>query len=172
MKQLRIINPENVSEEEIKDYRAREAARAVVFDENGKIALLHVSKENYYKIPGGGVEEKEDKMIALRRECREEIGCDIEVINEIGSVVECRKIFHLQQVSYCYLAKVKGQKGIPSFTEDENNNGFELLWLSYDEALKFLTECKATSIEGSAYIVPRDTTFLKEAKQYLDSVIN
>ena len=165
MKQLKLINPENVSEEEIKKYLVREAGRAVVVDEDKKIALLHVSKENYYKLPGGGIEEGEDKMSALKRECLEEIGCNVEVINEIGSIVEYRKIFNLKQTSYCYLAKVKGQKGMPDFTENENEKGFEQVWLSYDEALKALTESKATSIEGNSYIVPRDTTFLKEAKK-------
>ena len=56
MKQLKLINPENVSEEEVKNYSVREAVRAVVFDEDKKVALLYVSKENYYKIPGGGIE--------------------------------------------------------------------------------------------------------------------
>ena len=167
MKQLKLINPENVSEEEVKNYSVREAVRAVVFDEDKKVALLYVSKENYYKIPGGGIEYGEDKVKALLRECQEEIGCDVEFINEIGFIVEYRRIFNLKQTSYCYLAKVKGQKGTSSFTDSEKEDGFEQLWLPYDEALKTLAESKATSVEGSAYIVPRDTTFLKEAKNYI-----
>jgi len=165
MKQLQLINPENVSEIEVKDYQTREAVRAVVFDKDERIALLHVSKENYYKLPGGGIENTENKMNALERECKEEIGCDIEVINEIGSIVEYRKIFNLKQTSFCYFAKVKGYKGMPDFTDDEKENGFEQVWLSYDEALKALTGSKATSIEGSSYIVPRDILFLKEAEK-------
>ena len=164
MKQLKLINPENVSEEEVKSYKVREAARAVVVDEDGKIALLHVAKENYYKLPGGGIEEGEDKMKALERECQEEIGCAVEVMSEVGSIVEYRKIFSLKQTSYCYVAKLKGLKGETSFTDDEKENGFEQVWLSYDEAFKALTESKATSVEGSGYIVPRDTAFLEEAK--------
>lgn len=161
---IKLINPENVSEEEVKDYRIREAGRAVVIDENGMIALLHVAKESYYKLPGGGIEDTEDKIIALKRECQEEIGCDVEIIGEIGTIVEYRKIFNLKQTSYCYFAKVKGAKGIPNFTDDEKENGFEQVWLPYEQALKFLSESKATNIEGSAYIVPRDTAFLEEAK--------
>jgi 8-oxo-dGTP pyrophosphatase MutT (NUDIX family) len=96
MKLIKIINPENVSEEEVKGYRTREAGRAVVFDDEGKVALLSVSKENYYKLPGGGVEEGEDKITALHRECQEEIGCDVEIVNELGFIVEYRKIFTLK----------------------------------------------------------------------------
>ncbi len=53
MRQLKLINPENVSEEEVKNYSTREAGRAVVFDEDKNVALLYVSREDYYKLPGG-----------------------------------------------------------------------------------------------------------------------
>lgn len=167
MKLLKTINPEDVSEEEVKNYRTREAVRAVVFDEKGNVALLCVSKENYYKLPGGGIEDGEDKITALYRECQEEIGCDIEIINELGFIVEYRKMFTLKQTSYCYLAKVKGEKGKPDFTDGEKEKGFKVAWLSYEEAIKALNDSKAISVEGGSYIVPRDMAFIEEAKNSL-----
>ena len=175
MKLLKIINPENVSEEEAKDYPNREAGRAIVIDEDNKIAILHVTEKNYFKLPGGGIESGEDKIAAVKRECLEEIGCDVEIIGEIGSIIEYRKLLNprnLKQTSYCYLAKVIGIKGKPEYTEHEKKNGFENVWLSYDEALKALTESKALSNEGKYYIVPRDRALLEEARLHLDSVIN
>lgn len=171
MKQLKLINPENVSENEVRNYSLREAARAIVIDKDGKIVLLNVSKANYYKLPGGGIDNGEDKITALKRECQEEIGCDIEVLNEIGLIIEYRKIHNLKQTSYCYLAKVKGEKGLPNFTNSEINAGFEQIWFSYDDALHAIRSGKAPHIEGNEYIMPRDTTFLVEAKTYLDRVI-
>ena len=167
MKQLVLINPENVSENEVATYPVREAARAIVFDENNLIALLHVSKEKYYKLPGGGIEQSEDKKIALERECLEEIGSHVEIIDGIGIIVEYRKIFHLKQISYCYLARVKGEKGKPNFTEEELENGFEQVWLPYDKALELLSNNIATNVEGRDYIVPRDIIFLTSAKNFL-----
>jgi len=167
MKLIKIINPENVSEEEVSGYRTREAGRAVVFDEEGNVALLSVSKENYYKLPGGGIEEGEDKMTALYRECQEEIGCDVEIVNELGFIVEYRKIFTLKQTSYCYLAKVKGPKGKPDFTDNEQEKGFEVVWLSYEEAIKALNDSRAISVEGGSYIVPRDIAFIEEARDLI-----
>jgi 8-oxo-dGTP pyrophosphatase MutT (NUDIX family) len=167
MKLIKTINPENVSEEEVKSYRTREAGRAVVFDENNNVALLRVTKENYYKLPGGGIEEGEDKEMALYRECKEEIGCDVEIIKEIGIIVEYRKIFNLKQTSYCFLVKIKGSKGIPDFTDSEKEKGFEIVWLPYEEAVKVLIDSKAVSVEGGSYIVPRDITFLEEAKIFI-----
>lgn len=167
MKELALINPENASEEEVLSYAVREAARAVVVDGDGNIAMLHVSNEGYYKLPGGGLEDSEDQITALKRECQEEIGCDIEVIGEVGSIVEYRKIFNLKQISYCYLARLKGAKGSPHFEKDELEDGFKELWLPYDDALRAISESKTTNFRGSAYMVPRDTLFLMEAGEYL-----
>lgn len=167
MKQLKLINPENASEEEVKSYNTREAARAIVIDKDGNIALLYVSKSNYYKLPGGGIDEGENKNSALLRECKEEIGCEVEVLSEIGSIVEYRKIQNLKQTSYCYLAKVRGDKGTPSFTESEIGAGFKQVWLSYDNALDAMRGGKPPHTEGKEYIKPRDTTFLEEAKELI-----
>lgn len=165
MKELALINPENVSEDEANTYPIREAARAVVIDKDGMIALLHVSKEKYYKLPGGGIEQSEDKKMALERECLEEIGSNVEIVGEIGIVVEYRKIFQLKQISYCYLAKLKGEKGTPNFTEEELKGGFEQVWLPYDKALELLSNNKATNVEGRDYIVPRDTILLTASRK-------
>lgn len=170
MKQLAIINPENVLEKELKKYLTRNAARAIIFDENKLVALLYVSNEKYYKLPGGGIEDLEDFEKALERECLEEIGSSIDIVSELGSIVEYRKIFNLKQTSYCYLAKLKGKKGVSSFTKEELKKGFKPVWLPYKEALKILSNNIATSFEGKNYIVPRDITFLEEAKKYFNKL--
>ena len=167
MKQIVLLNPDGVSEEEVKSYRVREAARAVAVDGDGKIALLHVSKDGYYKLPGGGVESGEDRQQTLRRECREETGCDIQIIGEVGSIVEYRRTQRLKQISYCFFAHVKGEKGDPQFTDEEVERGFELKWLSYEEATRMMAESSTIDDEGRVYIVPRDILFLKSAKDLI-----
>ena len=52
----------------------RKAVRAVVFDDENKVALINVLNRSYYKLPGGGIEESESMEDALKRECLEEIG--------------------------------------------------------------------------------------------------
>ena len=170
MNQLKLLNPENASEEEVKTYTVREAARAVVFDGDKNVALLHVSKSGYYKLPGGGIEKEEDIETALRRECIEEIGCEIEILGEIGSITEYRKIFNITQISYCFLARLKGEKGIPAFEEGETEDGFKEIWLPYNEALEAIKKNTTHEFEGRAYIVPRDIIFLEEAKKYLEKL--
>lgn len=164
MNLITLLNPENATDEEVGKYKVREAARAVVFDSEGKVALLHVSKKDYYKLPGGGLEGDEDKLIALARECKEEIGCDVEDIRELGQVTEYRKMWDLKQISYCYLAKVKGEKCDPDFTESELEDGFEIVWLPLEEAIETMRNSRTENQEGALYIVPRDIAILEAAK--------
>lgn len=167
MKEIALLNPEHATAEEVKAYAIREAARAVVFDMENNVALLHATKTDYYKLPGGGLDDDTDRIVALKRECREEIGCDVEVVGAIGEVVEWRKFCTLKQISYCYIARVVGEKGMPDFTESEIEEGFEVVWFSYDEALRHLKESKAEEIESKSYMVPRDIAILEASKSLL-----
>lgn len=163
MKFLTTLNPEDATAEEVARFRIRTAVRAIVYDEDNNIAILHVSKQNYHKLPGGGVEEGEDIYRALKRECQEELGCNIEIVGEIGELVEYRKIFQLKQISPCYLAKVVGEKGEPDFTPEELADRFQIKWVSAEKALAILNSDNPLSDEGRWYIVPRDLAFIKEA---------
>lgn len=171
MEILKVLNPENATKKEISIYSTRNAIRAIVFDNNGQIALLHVSVGDYYKIPGGGIEENEDPKDALERECLEEIGCQIEIVNKIGRIIEHRKMYQINQISDCYLAKVKGEKNHPKFTANEIAKGFKVVWLPFAEAINAISNSGAQTFDASGYMVPRDTTFLKQSQKYLAELI-
>jgi 8-oxo-dGTP diphosphatase len=143
----------------------REASRAVVFDENGLIPMLYVSKENYHKLPGGGIEEGEDKMEALKREVIEEAGCEIDDIFEVGMIIEFRSKWDLKQISYCYYAKAV-KEGQTKFTDKEKADGFKLVWMKLDEAIAQVSKDLPKDYEGK-FIQERDLTFLKEVKKIL-----
>lgn len=167
MNLLATINPEKTSDQEANSYPMRKAVRAVVFDPEGKIALLHVTRDQYYKLPGGGIEQDENHEAALQRECLEEIGCRVEVLDELGMIIENRKFCNLKQISYCYFAKQVGNQNKPNFTTDEIEEGFEELWVPYKKAMALLEKNEAIGIEGRSYIVPRDTLFLKAAERFI-----
>jgi len=171
MQVLQVLNPENVSQPEWEAYPVRKAVRALVFDELNNMALLHVTNNQFYKLPGGGMEAGEDNETALQRECQEEIGCAVEILKEIGSIIEYRKFASLQQISFCYLAKLKGKKSIPQYMEDEIADGFRPLWVPFQAAQKLLTECQALDPEGKIYIVPRDTLFVQTAEQFVKELL-
>lgn len=162
MKLITTLDPNKVADTDLAGWSHRKAARAVVFDDAGNIGLLHVVNKNYYKLPGGGIDEGEDVFIALKRECREELGVDIEVGSELGQIIEYRTELKLHQESHCFMAKVKGEKGAPNFTGDEVTDGFETIWVSPNDAIEFLN-LKVTSNYGGRFIIERDLCFLKEA---------
>ena len=163
MEQILKLNPSNITDEAAASLRTRLAARGVVFDENKNVALIPVTAHNYYKLPGGGIEDGEDKVEAFRRECLEEIGTDVEVIRELGSVVEYRAEFSLVQTSYCYVGKTKGEKQKATFTQHELDNGFQdAIWVPLDKAIEIM-ESQANNHEGK-YVVERDTFLLKKVK--------
>ncbi len=151
-------------EEEMAALPLRQAARAIVFDQKEQVALLHVTKKGYYKLPGGGVEAGEDLVSALKRECLEEIGCEIEVGRQIGMIVEYRKKLGVRQESYCYVAKVRGEKGEPTLTPSEIEEGFETIWAPIEKAIELIERGTQVKDYLGKFIVKRDLIFLKEIK--------
>lgn len=142
----------------------REAARAVAFDNEGRIPILYVGKHGYHKLPGGGIEPGEDVMQALTREMKEETGCGIEVTGEIGTIVEYRTDWHIKQISHCYLAKITA-KGETAFDAGERSDDFKLVWMTVNEAIEALEKDKPDDYYHDLFFRERDLIFLKEAKE-------
>jgi len=168
MKVLKTISDKDVisGAQEGEATRERHAARAVIFDDQNNIALLFVSKKHYHKLPGGGIEEGEDIKTGLEREVMEEVGCKIEVTGEIGIIKEKRAKFNEFQASYCYIAKIKEKVSNPKFTEEEQREGFELKWVSLDEAIELLKNDEPNNYVGK-FIQMRDLIFLEKAKEVI-----
>ena len=167
MQTLKIINPANITEGEANKFQPRLAARGIIFDENKNVAVLPVSNHNYYKLPGGGIEEGESEIDAFRRECLEEIGFDVEVVSELGIIIEYRTEFSIIQTSYCYVGKVIGSKKEIAFTEHEMSQGFkEAKWVPFEEAFKLVSTSQPNNYEGG-FIKERDTLILDTARKFL-----
>lgn len=145
-------------------FKTRRAVRAIVRDEAGRIALLHVANRGYHKLPGGGVEEGEDDTSALERECREEIGCSIEIEQPIGWIREYQESGELEQDSYCFVARVKEDSGQTSFTKEEASAGFQPLWVFLGDAMRLLQNDSPIGSDHQS-IVRRDIVFLEEYKK-------
>jgi len=65
----------------------RNSARSIMI-RDGKVAMIHSLKYDYYKFPGGGIENGESPLEAMIRETREEAGLIVipESVKEYGFV--------------------------------------------------------------------------------------
>lgn len=166
MHDLRPIDLSRLSEETRANMRIRNTARVVVFDEQKNIALLHVQKHNYYKLPGGGVEDGETYERAAVRECLEEIGCVVELDGEIGVTHEYFAETNRLQHSYAYVGHVVGEKGTPTLDEGEIAMEFATRWLPLDDAIAFVRAHNSETLFGE-HVPPRELVILEAVKARL-----
>ena len=173
MKHLLTILESDIYPEKInlssEDFRIRNAARAVVLNNKGEVALLKANTYSYHKLPGGGIEQGEDMELALQRELLEEIGCKANITSEVGEIIEYRDKWKMRQISHCYLAQQVGKQQPPAFTQSEIDEGFEVIWInSIESAIKLLEQDKPENYDG-LFIQCRDIQLLKTAHQLLSS---
>lgn len=150
-------------------FKHREAVRAVVTDETGQVALLNVTKRGFHKLPGGGIESNESRTEALEREVLEEVGCYIEVLSELGEVIEYRDQWQQIQTSFCYRAQRVGDLQQNALTKQEQDHGFKIVWAkNIDEAIAMLEADDPDGYDGKR-MKPRDLAILKATKSWLNA---
>ncbi|KAK3294257.1 NUDIX domain-containing protein [Chaetomium fimeti] len=145
-------------------YTERSAVRVIVTSSDGgdsRVVLVKARKENYYKLPGGGVDEGEDYQKAAEREVLEETGFHVSVEGEyFATTEEFRNDLH--QISYCYRARLLDEAGKPNLTEEELADGLSHEWVPVENALQIMLSVEPTS-ELGLYIKERDMFLLAEA---------
>ncbi|KKQ06226.1 MAG: MutT/Nudix, partial [Candidatus Moranbacteria bacterium GW2011_GWE2_36_40] len=59
----------------------RIVVRAIIKNNDSLLVIKRIKNgETYFVFPGGGVDDGESHPIALRRECKEELGLDVSVL--------------------------------------------------------------------------------------------
>lgn len=117
----------------------RPSVRGIVI-EDGKIAMMHSLKYNYYKLPGGGMENGESYEDTLVREVQEESGLVVkrESIRELGYVRRIEKgrfeeIFI--QDNYYYLCEVEEKRVKQCLDDYEEEERFTLEFVTPKHAI-------------------------------------
>lgn len=153
----------------------RNIARAIVYDRNGQFYFVRARRDDDFgkatliETAGGGVEEGEDLLAAIKRELKEELGANVEVIYRIGVVSDYYNLIHRHNINNYFLCRVDSF-GAKNLTEDEKNY-FHLstLKLFYEEAVKEYESGRDTRL--GRLLANRELPVLHRAKEILDSGI-
>lgn len=145
----------------------RPSARGVIFDDCGRIALVYSQKEKYYKFPGGGIHNDEDKKEALIREVEEETGLVVipDSIKEFGSVMRRQKSNHspntiFEQENFYYLCEVERKLEKQNLDDYEAETGFVLRYVYLNEAIDTNSKYK-TEDYFNEIMIKRETKLLR-----------
>lgn len=139
----------------------RLTARAILRNQDGLYAVLHAKMFNWYSFPGGGIDQGEDVLSALRREILEETGCTCDVIEELGIIDENRACMDYTQRSFYYIVTTTHQPGERHLTMDEQEVNSVLYWCTYDEMVQLITTQEFDWAKGK-YLKARDVAALNE----------
>lgn len=118
----------------------RPSVRGIII-KDGKIAMMHSLKYDYYKLPGGGIEGEETLEETLVREVREESGLIVkkDSIKEFGYVRRIEKgriedIF--VQENFYYLCDVEDVLQMQELDDYEEEEMFTLEYVTPEYAME------------------------------------
>ncbi len=130
----------------------RQIVRAIVFDDMDNLYFVRVYRDDDFgkatliETAGGGVEMGEEFECAIRRELKEELGAEVDIVCKLGVVSDYYNLIHRHNINHYFLCKIKSF-GESNMTEEEIND-FHLstLKVSYEEAVLEYERCAETPL--------------------------
>ena len=149
----------------------REIVRAIVYDDEGYFYFVHAERDDDFgkcsiiETSGGGVEKGEELISAIRRELREELGTEVEVVCKIGVVEDYYNLIHRHNINNYFLCRVISF-GEKNMTDDEINTWhLTTMRLTYDEAVAEYENSKDSRL--GRLIANRELPILTRAKEIM-----
>ncbi len=151
-------------------------ARAIVFDNSGWFYFVRAERDDEFgpatliETSGGGVEPGEALEAAIRRELREELGAEVDVLCELGVVSDAYNLICRHNINHYFLCRLRSL-GEKRLTEDEiARYHLSTLRLRYEEAAaEYERRCDSRL---GRLIAQRELPILREAKRILDQMCN
>ena len=114
------------------------ACGCIIFNKRGNVLLIHQKGGDFWGFPKGHVDEGETEFQTALREVKEEVGLDVNIIDEKYRYVLNYYIKEkdVDKTTILYLASVKENEENTTIQEAEVEDS---KWLSTDEAYELLT---------------------------------
>ena len=161
----RITDKEILGTDGLSTAKPRLTARAIL-KHGDQFAVMYAKKFDLYSLPGGGVEDDEDILDALKREVMEETGCSCDCIQELGFVEENRAHCDYTQVSYYFIVETACDTFHAALTEAEMQNGTTVHWYSFQDTCHLIADAVHTTTQRK-YLQARDAAALDAYKLLL-----
>ena len=171
MKQICELNDKIIlGQEGLSSKAPRLTARAIVKNQDGLYAVMYADKFKLHSLPGGGVEDGEDVLTALRREVYEETGCVCDEIQELGIVAENRASLDYTQINYYFVVTTTHTPGDNHLTKAEQDSRTVVEWHTFDEMLRLINEQEFDRVQAK-YLKARDVAALQEYSKWVELYI-
>lgn len=149
----------------------RSIARAIVLDGEGTFYFVRAHRNDEFgnvtliETSGGGIEPDETPEQAIRRELREELGAETQILCKLGVVSDYYNLIHRHNINHYYLCRVLSF-GETNLTEQERKD-FHLstLRLTYSEAVREYERCALSRL--GRLIAQRELPVLRAAGEIL-----
>lgn len=153
----------------------RVVARAIVYDREGYFYFVRVyrndgfGKATLIETAGGGVKEGEDLLLAIKRELKEELGVEVNVVFKLGVVKDYYNLIHRHNINNYFLCEIKsfGEKHLTK--DEEESFHLSTLKLTYEEAVKEYENCSSTRL--GKLLANRELPVLYHAKEIMRGYI-
>jgi hypothetical protein len=135
-------------------------ARGIIINRSDNIALL--KKDTEYKLPGLTVDENvKDISDRFVKNAFKELDADIEVVKDLGVLIEENGVDGIRVTNNVFICSVISNSKLNRV----ENDGYEVIWVSPEEALQLLSSYKngvmATDDVGDKFCSTRDEFILR-----------
>ncbi len=151
----------------------RMIVRAIVFDDAKRLYFVRAVRNDEFgaatliETSGGGVEPGEDLVTAIRRELKEELGADVDVLGKIGVVSDYYNLIRRHNLNNYYLCRVRSF-GERHLTDDEIDRfHLSVLMLRFEDAVREYE--RRTDSPLGRLIAARELPVLRRAMELLDA---
>lgn len=125
----------------------RQIVRAIVVDDAGRFYFVRVCRDDdfgsgtFLETAGGGVEAGETLQEAIRRELREELGAEVEILCKLAEVSDYYHLIHRHNINHYFLCRLKALGETHLTQQEVLEFQLSIRTLTYPEAVGEYERC-------------------------------